>query len=259
MKKVFLLVLLLLCWHVAKAQTYLGDGNGTSGLGGTCCNWVAFLDASSGSCDAGAVAAHPNCQVITLTQYNTFITAETAGISYLIKYIATVNTGVALTSTGDSSLNATYPIDQGTLNNILGTYAGLIPTTLITGSISGNTLTVTTVTNGQIVKKNTVSGTGITPAKITAFGTGSGDTGTYTINGGSQTVGSEDMIIGNPSSGFPGGLSTTGLIDTTGTLHTFTATEFFNYAQAVKNYSLSLSPQSVQANGWPANNQVTIP
>jgi hypothetical protein len=64
---------------------------------------------------------------------------------------------------------------------------------VVTGSISGTTLTVTAVTSGTIVLGDTVSGTdsfgtAIADATtITAFGTGTGGTGTYTVNK-SQTV-----------------------------------------------------------------------
>lgn len=61
-----------------------------------------------------------------------------------------------------------------------------------TGSISGTTLTVTSVTSGTIQVNDKVYGPGITAAQITANGTGSGGTGTYTINV-SETVASEAM------------------------------------------------------------------
>ncbi len=60
----------------------------------------------------------------------------------------------------------------------------------VTGSISGTTLTVTAVASGDIDIGQTLSGSGVTSGtQITGFVTGSGDTGTYTVNV-SQTVAS---------------------------------------------------------------------
>ncbi len=57
-----------------------------------------------------------------------------------------------------------------------------------TGSISGTTLTVTEVFSGTIAVGNTIYGEGVeTGTTISALGSGSGGTGTYTVNN-SQTV-----------------------------------------------------------------------
>jgi hypothetical protein len=59
-----------------------------------------------------------------------------------------------------------------------------------TGSISGTTLTVTTIESGQIFVGQTISGTGVTAGQtISAFLTGTGGVGTYLINS-SQTLSS---------------------------------------------------------------------
>jgi hypothetical protein len=59
-----------------------------------------------------------------------------------------------------------------------------------TGSISGTTLTVSSMAYGSVVVGQTISGTGVTGGtKITAYGTGVGGTGTYTVSS-SQTVSS---------------------------------------------------------------------
>ena len=59
-----------------------------------------------------------------------------------------------------------------------------------TASISGTTMTVTAVTSGTIQVGQVISGTGVTAGtQITALGTGSGGTGTYTVSA-SQTVAS---------------------------------------------------------------------
>jgi hypothetical protein len=64
---------------------------------------------------------------------------------------------------------------------------------VFTGSTSGTTLTVTTVSSGTIAIGQSLYGIGILPETvITALGSGTGGTGTYTINR-SQTVASESM------------------------------------------------------------------
>ena len=64
---------------------------------------------------------------------------------------------------------------------------------VFTGSTSGTTLTVTSVSSGTIAINQSLYGVGILPETvITALGTGTGGTGTYTINR-SQTVASTSL------------------------------------------------------------------
>ena len=65
--------------------------------------------------------------------------------------------------------------------------------TSFTGSISGTTLTVSAITAGSIQIGEVITGTGVTPGtRVTAFGTGTGGVGTYTVSV-SQTVASTAM------------------------------------------------------------------
>jgi len=78
------------------------------------------------------------------------------------------------------------------------------PTAVVTGSISGTTLTVTAVASGTVAVGQVVSCKGApTGITITALGSGSGGTGTYTISS-SQTASSETIQLGgvqiNPNS-----------------------------------------------------------
>lgn len=60
---------------------------------------------------------------------------------------------------------------------------------LVTGSISGTTMTVSGVTNGTLAVGDAISGTGVPSGSvITAFGSGSGGAGTYTVSLGGATV-----------------------------------------------------------------------
>jgi len=64
------------------------------------------------------------------------------------------------------------------------------PRGVVTGAIETTTLTVSAVTSGSLSVGQTISGTGVTAGtKITALGTGTGGTGTYTVSA-SQTVSS---------------------------------------------------------------------
>ena len=68
-----------------------------------------------------------------------------------------------------------------------------------TGSISGSTLTVTAVASGSLAVGQYVYGNGLLdPTTITALGTGTGGTGTYTLSAAYGTaVASEAMLSGN--------------------------------------------------------------
>lgn len=67
----------------------------------------------------------------------------------------------------------------------------------VTADISGTTMTVSAVASGALYVGQTVQGAGVTTGTIiTALGTGTGGTGTYTVNR-SQTVASETMYLLN--------------------------------------------------------------
>ena len=86
------------------------------------------------------------------------------------------------------SLSRSAWLDSGTLQNPIAAY--YIPSSVFTGSISGNTLTVTNITSGTIGLDAPITSSGITAnTSITGFGTGTGGIGTYTVNN-SQTVAS---------------------------------------------------------------------
>ena len=82
---------------------------------------------------------------------------------------------------------------------------------VFTGSISGTTLTVTSITSGTIATGQALFGVNINQTTvITALGTGAGGVGTYTINL-SQTVASEQMNSATVGCVFTGSISTTTL------------------------------------------------
>jgi len=68
---------------------------------------------------------------------------------------------------------------------------------IVTGDISGTTLTVSAVTSGTLKIGQTIEGSSVTDGTIiTAFGTGSGGAGTYTVSA-SQTVSSTTIYALN--------------------------------------------------------------
>lgn len=70
------------------------------------------------------------------------------------------------------------------------------PSASVTGSISGTTLTVTAVASGSLTVGTPITGAGVASnTLITALLTGTGGTGTYTVNN-SQTVASESLTAG---------------------------------------------------------------
>jgi len=88
-----------------------------------------------------------------------------------------------------------FPITPGQIQYTIGP-GGTIGSNF-TGSITGNVLTVTGITQGALALGQTLAGTGIANGTtITAFGTGAGgnvnDNGTYTVNI-SQTVSSTSI------------------------------------------------------------------
>ena len=80
------------------------------------------------------------------------------------------------------------------------TLIGAPSSAVITGGISGTTLTVTVVSSGSLAIGTYITGSGVTLGTyITGLGTGSGGIGTYTVSN-SQTV-SSTTITGQPSVG----------------------------------------------------------
>ena len=87
---------------------------------------------------------------------------------------------------GTYTINISQTIASEQMNSVI---AGAV----VTGSISGTTLTVTAVTSGTLALGQTIQGSTVTAQTIiTAFGTGTGGAGTYTVNK-SQTVTSRTL------------------------------------------------------------------
>jgi hypothetical protein len=118
MKSIIIIALLIFPLY-SHAQTYLGDGTGAGGLGGSCCNWVAVLNDSNQNCPSDQLAAHPNCVVISSGQYAAYFTA--VNNQYNAKYPKVLNAGITITCTCSGypygSLNGTYSLSGPEFDN----------------------------------------------------------------------------------------------------------------------------------------------
>jgi hypothetical protein len=112
---------------------------------------------------------------------------DTAAIQAAIDYAFNNNLAAVYCPAGTYKVSNTIWLDPP--NNERATYFSGA------GYISGTTLTVTSVTANSLAVGDYVSGTGVTPATIiTALGTGTGGTGTYTLNN-SMTIGSSGSPV----------------------------------------------------------------
>jgi hypothetical protein len=105
------------------------------------------------------------------------------------------NTVITALGTGTGGVG-TYTVSnsQTTASTTINSVAS---PAIVTGDISGTTLTVSAVTSGTLRIGQTIEGTGVTDGTIIkAFGTGSGGTGTYTVSA-SQTVSSTTIYALN--------------------------------------------------------------
>ena len=105
------------------------------------------------------------------------------------------NTVITALGTGSGGVGTYTVSDSQTVAST--TINSVASPAIVTGSISGTTLTVSAVTSGTLKIGQTIEGTGVTDGTIIkAFGTGSGGAGTYTVSA-SQTVSSTTIYALN--------------------------------------------------------------
>lgn len=147
----------------------------------------------SGASAVGGLTLNGEYQITNVPTSATFnITAASAATS---------------SATGGGSVTAVFQINTGPNDTLYGngwgagTWGGILPTSsaTFTGSISGTTLTVTSVVSGTLAVGQLITGSGVSASPpgssatyITALGTGTGATGTYVVSV-SQTVASTTM------------------------------------------------------------------
>jgi hypothetical protein len=158
MKKQFLLATLLLTGLLLSAPSFSQNVNVTSTSGALTGSYSTLKQAFD-NVNSGTFSGD-----ITLN-----IVANTIETDPLLLN----GTGIGL-----ASFTSLYIFTSGN-NEVSGTMA----TTTATGSILGNTLTVTAVSAGTLKVGQLISGTNILPGTvITDLGTGTGAAGTYTVN-----------------------------------------------------------------------------
>ncbi len=109
-------------------------------------------------------------------------------------FLAPANAGSSGTQ---AYINGATILTGATNGSPAGTFALTTTGASLTGSIAGTTLTVSAVSTGTLTVGQDLVGAGITAGTtITALGTGTGGTGTYTVSA-SQTVASGAMTSGS--------------------------------------------------------------
>lgn len=173
------------------ANTVLGGTNGQilQSTGISSSTWVSGTYVTSGSLGLNPNTSGQDCSAAL--QAAVFAAAQTTHQRLLI-------TAGTYYFTKTITIPAQVKI-VGEVAGDVGGYApwttGASPATAATfiGSISGNTLTVSSISYGSVFLGMTVNGTGISTGTIvTSFNSGTGQTGTYTLNN-SQTISSESM------------------------------------------------------------------
>jgi hypothetical protein len=137
--------------------------------------------------------------------------------TYTTTMVGQLNTSTGIVGITDNGVNVYIVDGQNRYTWRISSPSAAV----FTGSISGTTLTVTTITNGTIAINQALFGVGVTQATvITALGTGTGGVGTYTINQ-SQTAASTQMnsaTVGAVVTGAISGTTLTVSAVTSGTL-----------------------------------------
>jgi len=137
---------------------------------------------------------------------NAIFTGSISGTTLTVTAVSSGTIAINQSLSGVGVTSETIITALGTGTGGVGTYTVNLSQTLAAGtlnsstvgakftaSITATTMTVTAVASGTIYLGQTVQGTGVTAGTIiSAFGTGSGGTGTYTVSA-TQTVGSETM------------------------------------------------------------------
>jgi len=203
-----------------------------------CINFVPEVDPLKQPGDRGVVALYPTPgltikAILPNTQEVRGLRTLSGGTQMLAvcgAYVYVLNSTLNPTMIGQlNSTTGRVTISDNGINAYIvdGTYRytwriATVTAAVFTGSTSGTTLTVSTLQSGTIaVGQNLFAIGALQETVITALGTGTGGTGTYTL-GLSQTIASSQMYTSSAGAIFTGAITATTLTVTTvtsGTLY----------------------------------------
>lgn len=140
---------------------------------------------------AGLNGLFPPASVIKIIDMGV-VPGTGSGSQYRLRFGSNDQTSLILASTTAGAQNAGQSVYQN-VHYRTGQMGAVV-----TGSISGTTLTVSALASGALEIGATISGSGVTAGTtITAYGTGNGGVGTYTVSA-SQTVASTAITAVTP-------------------------------------------------------------
>lgn len=179
---------------------------------------LVSYDALTGALNSFAPTTRFTATIATTTLTVSAVAAGSLQVGSLISgagvtpgtYITALGTGLG--GTGTYTINNSQTVGSATAMTAPNTP---VPAFSVTGAIAATTLTVSAVGSGSLRIGDQVFGTGILPnTVITAFGTGVGGTGTYTVNQ-SQTF-SSGTLTGPAGTVIPNATVTRYTANTTG-------------------------------------------
>ena len=192
-----------------------------------CINFLPEVDPLKQPGDRGVVALYPTpgltIKAILPNQEEVrglrTLSGGTAMLAVCGAYVYVFNSFLTQTMIGQmNSTTGRVTISDNGINAYIvdGTYRytwriGTVTAAVFTGAVSGTTLTVTSVSSGTLaVGQNLFAVGALQETVITALGTGTGGTGTYTL-GLSQTIVSSPMYTSSPGAVITASIATTTL------------------------------------------------
>jgi len=156
----------LLTGGTVTAGTFIVSGSGTT--------WTVNTSQTS-TCTTSTPI------VLTVTGTNPNVYGELMVGTNITGAGITANTFITAFGTVNANQTGTYYVSQS--QTVSSGFYSISYGAVFTGTISTTTLTVNTITSGMLVIGQVITGTGVTAGTyISALGTGTGGTGTYTLN-----------------------------------------------------------------------------
>jgi len=147
-----------------------------------------FISAPSSAIFTGSIST--TTLTVTSVQSGTIAVGQAIFGQGMAQNTVITALGTGSGGTGTYTVSDSQTVASTTINSVAAP-------AIVTGSISGTTLTVSAVTSGTLKIGQTIEGSGVTDGTIiTEFGSGSGGAGTYTVSA-SQTVSSTTIYAIN--------------------------------------------------------------